>query len=106
MHDRDDRHLAAHRANPEMTQTIFLCPIELFALHPNNHHNSILVIAQYGIHQEKPLHDAKEPKNRSALVTYVTAGFPTHGETVDILLGMEAGGAGKVLSLLKPIDNH
>jgi tryptophan synthase len=28
-------------------------------------------------------------------VTYVTAGFPTAGETVDILLGMEAGGAGK-----------
>lgn len=32
-----------------------------------------------------------------ALVTYVTAGFPTAGETVDILLGMEAGGAGKKL---------
>jgi tryptophan synthase len=28
-------------------------------------------------------------------VTYVTAGFPTPEETVDILLGMEAGGAGK-----------
>ena len=45
-------------------------------------------------------------ENRSALVTYVTAGFPTYGETVDILLGMEAGGAGKVLSLHKPNDNH
>ncbi|PSS06727.1 hypothetical protein M430DRAFT_62245 [Amorphotheca resinae ATCC 22711] len=32
-------------------------------------------------------------ENRPALVTYVTAGFPTPGETVDILLGMEAGGA-------------
>ncbi|KAL8703809.1 MAG: hypothetical protein Q9201_003024 [Fulgogasparrea decipioides] len=30
---------------------------------------------------------------RSALVTYVTAGYPTAEETVDILLGMEAGGA-------------
>ena len=30
-----------------------------------------------------------------AFVTYVTAGFPTAGETVDILLGMEAGGAGQ-----------
>ncbi|MCJ1484738.1 tryptophan synthetase [Schaereria dolodes] len=32
-------------------------------------------------------------EKRSALVTYVTAGFPTSEETVDILLGMEAGGA-------------
>lgn len=35
----------------------------------------------------------KEEK-RPALVTYVTAGFPTPEETIDILLGMEAGGAG------------
>ena len=34
-------------------------------------------------------------ENRSALVTYVTAGFPTADETVDILLAMEAGGAGR-----------
>lgn len=26
-------------------------------------------------------------------MTYVTAGFPTAAETVDVLLGMEAGGA-------------
>ncbi|CAG8959685.1 hypothetical protein HYFRA_00001590 [Hymenoscyphus fraxineus] len=32
-------------------------------------------------------------EGRPALVTYVTAGFPTPQETVDILLGMEAGGA-------------
>ncbi|KAF2803962.1 tryptophan synthase-like protein [Mytilinidion resinicola] len=32
-------------------------------------------------------------EGRSALVTYVTAGFPTVQETPDILLGMEAGGA-------------
>ncbi|MCJ1253900.1 tryptophan synthetase [Lignoscripta atroalba] len=32
-------------------------------------------------------------EQRSALVTYVTAGFPTSEETVDIMLGMEAGGA-------------
>ena len=36
-------------------------------------------------------------QGRSALVTYVTAGFPTADETVDILLGMEAGGAGVYL---------
>lgn len=35
-------------------------------------------------------------EQRSALVTYVTAGYPTTDETVDILLGMEAGGAGMV----------
>lgn len=34
-------------------------------------------------------------EERPALVTYVTAGFPTTPETVDILLGMEAGGAGR-----------
>lgn len=33
-------------------------------------------------------------EQRSALVTYVTAGYPTADDTVDILLGMEAGGAG------------
>lgn len=34
-------------------------------------------------------------EKRPALVTYVTAGFPTANETVDIMIGMEAGGAGK-----------
>ena len=34
-------------------------------------------------------------EERSALVTYVTAGYPTTDETVDIMLGMEAGGSGK-----------
>ena len=33
-------------------------------------------------------------EQRAALVTYVTAGYPTNEETVDILLSMEAGGAG------------
>ena len=28
-------------------------------------------------------------------MTYVTAGYPTAEETVDVMLGMEAGGAGK-----------
>ncbi|KAL9576812.1 MAG: hypothetical protein Q9212_006799, partial [Teloschistes hypoglaucus] len=32
-------------------------------------------------------------EQRSALVTYVTAGYPTAEETVDVLLAMEAGGA-------------
>lgn len=32
-------------------------------------------------------------EQRSALVTYVTAGYPTPEETPDILLGMETGGA-------------
>lgn len=36
-------------------------------------------------------------EKRAALVTYVTAGYPTSEETVEILLGMQAGGAGRVL---------
>lgn len=33
-------------------------------------------------------------EQRSALIPYVTAGYPTISETVDILLGMQNGGAG------------
>ena len=33
-------------------------------------------------------------ERRTALVTYVTAGYPTAEETPDIMLAMEAGGAG------------
>ena len=33
-------------------------------------------------------------EKRAALVPYVTAGYPTAEETPDIMLGMEAGGAG------------
>ena len=36
----------------------------------------------------------KEEK-RSALVTYFTAGYPTPEESVEVMLGLEAGGAGK-----------
>ncbi|KAI9681293.1 MAG: tryptophan synthetase [Caeruleum heppii] len=32
-------------------------------------------------------------EGRSALVTYVTAGYPTAEDTIDIIMGMEAGGA-------------
>jgi hypothetical protein len=32
--------------------------------------------------------------HKAAFVTYVTAGYPTEGETVDIMLSMQAGGAG------------
>lgn len=39
-------------------------------------------------------------EGRSALVTYVTAGFPTAEETPDIMLGMQAGGAGMPSSSL------
>ncbi|KAI9760018.1 MAG: putative mitochondrial protein, conserved [Chaenotheca gracillima] len=34
-----------------------------------------------------------EKQGRSALVTYVTSGYPRPEETVDIMLGLEAGGA-------------
>ncbi|EAT84825.2 hypothetical protein SNOG_07359 [Parastagonospora nodorum SN15] len=36
-------------------------------------------------------------EGRSALVTYVTAGYPTKQATADIMLGMEAGGAAEVV---------
>lgn len=36
---------------------------------------------------------AKQEK-RAALVSYITAGYPTVEETVGILLGLENGGAG------------
>ena len=42
-------------------------------------------------------------EKRSALVTYVTAGYPTADETVDILLGMEAGGAGILRAIVETI---
>ena len=33
-------------------------------------------------------------EKRAALVTYVTSGYPTVEETPDIMLAMQAGGAG------------
>lgn len=39
-------------------------------------------------------------KNRAALITYVTAGYPTVGETPDIMISMQAGGAGMYCLLL------
>lgn len=46
---------------------------------------------------KKTFAQCKEEK-RPALVTYVTAGYPTPEETVNVLLGMEAGGSGNVHS--------
>ncbi|KAK6002454.1 hypothetical protein QM012_002092 [Aureobasidium pullulans] len=43
-------------------------------------------------HIKRTFAQAKK-ENRPALVTYVTAGFPTPQETPDIMLAMEAGGA-------------
>jgi tryptophan synthase len=40
-------------------------------------------------------------QKRSALVTYVTAGYPTVEETVDILLGLENGGAGEFATAVR-----
>jgi tryptophan synthase len=34
-------------------------------------------------------------ENRAALVTYVTAGYPTARGTPEIMLALQAGGAGK-----------
>jgi Tryptophan synthase alpha chain len=38
-------------------------------------------------------------EKRAALVAYVTAGYPTIEETVDILLALECGGTGGLISL-------
>lgn len=38
-------------------------------------------------------------QRRAALVAYITAGYPTVEEAVDILLGLENGGAGTYPSL-------
>lgn len=35
-------------------------------------------------------------ENRSALVGYFTSGYPTAEETVDIMLGLQAGGVGEL----------
>lgn len=45
-------------------------------------------------------------EDRSALVTYVTAGYPTPEETPDIMLGMEAGGAGRTSPMALCISSH
>lgn len=39
-------------------------------------------------------------KNRVALITYVTAGYPTVSETPDIMMSLQAGGAGMYCLLL------
>lgn len=44
-------------------------------------------------------------EGRPALVTYVTAGFPTAAETPDIMLAMQAGGAGRQYFLACISDN-
>lgn len=39
-------------------------------------------------------------EKRTALVTYFTCGYPTLEETPDVMLGMQAGGAGTIDRLL------
>ncbi|SPC63256.1 probable tryptophan synthase [Ustilago sp. UG-2017b] len=43
--------------------------------------------------QIKSLFAAKATKNEAVFVSFVTAGYPTKQDTVDVLLGLEAGGA-------------
>lgn len=45
-------------------------------------------------------------KNRVALITYVTAGYPTVSETPDIMMSMQAGGAGTCCLLLSLFVRH
>ncbi len=39
-------------------------------------------------------------QQRATLVAYITAGYPTIEDTVDILLGLENGGAGREHTVL------
>ena len=48
-------------------------------------------------HLKKAFAKAKS-ENRAALVGYFTSGYPTAEETVDIMLGLQAGGVGKSTS--------
>lgn len=48
--------------------------------------------------------NCKEQK-RAALVAYITAGYPTTEEAVDILLGLENGGAGESLKKSLGLDD-
>lgn len=45
-------------------------------------------------------------EKRAALVTYVTAGYPTAEETPDIMLAMQAGGAGRTPAGSKLMDDE
>lgn len=44
-------------------------------------------------------------QRRAALVAYITAGYPTVEEAVDILLGLESGGAGQFTFTCVPIGS-
>ncbi len=44
-----------------------------------------------------------EEQRRAALVAYTTAGYPNIDETVDILLGLEEGGAGMFFHTLEMV---
>jgi len=44
----------------------------------------------------KNLFEAKKAKDATAFITFVTAGFPTVADTVDVLLAMQSGGADMV----------
>jgi tryptophan synthase len=50
-------------------------------------------------HIKQTFAKCKEQK-RAALVAYITAGYPTVEEAVDIMLGLENGGAGTVIPIL------
>jgi tryptophan synthase len=52
-------------------------------------------------HIKQTFAKCKEQK-RAALVAYITAGYPTVEEAVDIMLGLENGGAGTVIPIPVP----
>ena len=49
----------------------------------------------------KKAFEASKTQQRVALITYVTAGFPTVTDTPSIMLAMQAGGAGTHSKLIR-----
>ena len=69
-------------------------PVGLLLLQYSNNLDEVLLTKDSTMEELKATFAQCKKEARSALVTYVTAGYPTAEETPDIMLGMEAGGAG------------
>jgi hypothetical protein len=62
--------------------------------HLVDEHRELYLYRPASMEQIKATFARCKNEKRAALVTYVTAGYPTAEETPDIMLGMQAGGAG------------
>lgn len=62
--------------------------------------NVVVFSIYYNMEAIKEAFTKCKAQNRAALITYVTAGYPTISETPGIMLAMQAGGAGMCCLLL------